>query len=174
MAYDIYEARSRFSVWAACRAAQAGSAKAKRTEFAQALAHCEIRAFLADKQNHRLSPVEFDKKHHQWVVKICKYIKRKFNKELSYGIGAKLLSTYIKSAFVLGSFEKTGLAHVAHPPIDSILLKSIDEVFHTNLSSIYKWTRLTATDYRGLITKLRNLDDKQAFWKIEEHWNPNV
>ncbi|MBI4027331.1 MAG: hypothetical protein HY360_20265 [Verrucomicrobia bacterium] len=172
MPYTIAEARHRFSLWAACRAAQAGFAQGTREQFTGALNHCKIRIFLENTANHSATQRAFDQQHHRWVSSMRRFMMRRFRRKLSYGVAAKLISIYIKSFFILGGFEQTQLAQVAHPPIDSILLKGVDRVRATNLSSRYKWKKLTAPKYRALITKLRALHGEPAFWKIEEHWVP--
>ena len=50
--YSIEIARQRFSLWAACRAAQAGSAKAQRFQLIAALKERGVVDWIADQNNH--------------------------------------------------------------------------------------------------------------------------
>lgn len=172
MSYTINDARHRFSAWAAARAAQAGSAKAKRAQLISAIEHCGVRKFLMDPHNHLIMAPEFDTKHDEWVENIRRFVKRRYKRGLSYGVAAKVLSTYLKSVFVLAGFEETPLAQAIHPPVDSILLKALDAKFTKSFSKQLKWQRLTVPQYRTLIAELRSLNGPRAFWNLEEHWAP--
>jgi hypothetical protein len=164
--------RYQFSLWAAYRATQAGSAKAKSHELISALTHCGVVEFLNDPENHSASPAKYTRRFDLWVTKARAHLHRKFGKQVTYGVAAKLVSTYIKSAFVLAGHGNTPLGNVVIPPIDSILLEGLDKAYDTNLATRYKWQKLSRASYRYLVAELRKLASGRPLWWLEEHWKP--
>jgi hypothetical protein len=70
------------------------------------------------------------------------------------------------------------LAEVAHPPIDSDLLKNLagcermDRSTKKYLETV-KWTRLGEEEYFRLIDTLRRLGCLTSpYWKLERYWMP--
>ena len=179
MTYSICEARRRFYLWAAYRAAQAGSVKATGKDFYHALKECGVIKYL---EGQALSPVNaktYDKKFHEWVKKLNKYLKSKskHRKTVPYGVAAKLISIYAKGAFILNGYENSELARHIHPPIDSRLLKSLatDPRFTEEEQECLretKWTRMTKGVYYRRIELLRKVLGGTPFWMLEEHWIP--
>lgn len=172
MNYSIDIARHRFSLWAACRAAQAGSAKARRHELVSALETCGVVSWIADTANHSAGLDDYDREFDNWVTKAQKRHEEEFRKQALYGVVAKLVSTYLKSAFVLGGHETTALAGHITPPIDSILLKGIDVAHKTPLSKKYKWQKLTQQEYKDVVRELRKIRGARPMWHIEQYWKP--
>jgi hypothetical protein len=172
MAYSITKSRQRFSMWAACRAAQAGSAKAKRKELIPALARCGVVEFLSQSPLPTITEDEYDTAFDGWVTSVKSTLESDYGKPVSYGIAAKLISTYIKSVFVLAGAEQSEIAHHAHPPIDGILLKGVDKQHETTLSTEYKWQSLDRAQYKKLVNKLRAINGGKPFCQLEEHWHP--
>jgi hypothetical protein len=151
MTYSIDLAKQRFSLWAACRAAQVGSAQAKRKELIRALKKCGVVEFLDQCRDDPIIAEAYDKAFDEWVANVRSTLETDYGKLVSYGIAAKLFSTYTKSALVLRGCETSQLARRAHPPIDSILLKSVDKAKGTNLDAEYKWQSLDRTRGRSAI-----------------------
>jgi hypothetical protein len=172
MSYTINIARERFSLWAACRAAQAGSAKARRHELISALRQCGVVSWLAESRNHSASRTDYDKEFDAWVLSAQKHLEEKFKKPVMYGVAAKLISTYLKSAFVFAGHEKTKLATHITPPIDSILLKGVDTEYKTSLATKYKWQKLTQQEYKDLVQAFRDLNGSNPMWHLEKLWEP--
>lgn len=170
MNYDINEYRKAFCLWAAFRAAQAGSAKAKGKELTQALESCGLIDFLDSRQNENCDEQQFNQKHNEWIAFIQKHVHSNHNKHISYGIAAKLVAVFIKGYFILAGKQGTQLAKVAYPPIDSYLLKGIDREFKTNLSKQYKWQKLNDKTYFELLAELRKIKGARPFWEIEKYW----
>ena len=93
---------------------------------------------------------------------------------------AKLVAIYLKSMIVCGPDAGSKLAHIAHPPIDSILLKNISE----NINKYDKfrclrdgkigklsWTKLNEKQYFDLINTFRRfLNGSTPFWHLEKFW----
>jgi hypothetical protein len=71
---------------------------------------------------------------------------------VAYGAAAKLVSTYIKSAFVLAGHGNTPLGNVVMPPIDSILLAVLDKAYDANFATRYKWRKLSRASYRRSVS----------------------
>lgn len=170
MNYDINEYRRAFCLWAAFRSAQAGSSKAKGKEFTSALESCGLIEFLDDPNSEDCDEQQFNEKHKEWVSFICDHVRSKYGKEVSYGIAAKLVAVFIKGYFILSGKQGTCLAKVAHPPIDSFLLKGIDENRGTNLSKRYKWQKLDERTYFELLSELHKIKGAGPFWAIEKYW----
>ncbi len=170
MNYDINEHRRAFCIWAAFRAAQAGSSKAKGNEFASALASCGLIEFLDVPNNENCDEHQFNQKHKEWISFIRRHVHSNHDKEISYGIAAKLVAVFIKGYFILAGKEETHLAKIAHPPIDSYLLKGIDDKFKTTLSKKYKWQKLDSETYFELLSELRKIKGDGPFWAIEKYW----
>lgn len=168
--YSIAIARHRFSLWAACRAAQAGSAKARRSELIAALTGCGVVAWIADPNNHAVDLQTYDAVFDAWVANVQRHLDERCGKTVMYGVAAKLVSTYLKSVFILTGSEGTPLAAHITPPIDSVLLKKVDAVHKTGLGARFKWQKLTREDYRRVVHELRRVNGSAPMWHLEQHW----
>ena len=168
--HDVKKYRRDFCLWATVRAAQAGSAKAKGNEFTSALEACGLIEFLDTSNSAECDEQQFNEKHKGWISFIRNHIRSKYRKEISYGIAAKLVAVFIKGYFILDGNQETSLAKVAHPPIDSFLLKGIDEDCKTNLARSYKWQKLEEDSYFKLISELHTIKGAGPFWAIEKYW----
>jgi hypothetical protein len=168
--YTIDIARHRFSLWAACRAAQAGSAKARRSELIAALKECGVVAWIADPKNHTVDLTTYDTHFDTWVTNVQGHLEEQCRKPVMYGVAAKLVSTYLKSVFVLAGSEKTPLARHITPPIDSVHLKRVDAVHKTKLSAKFKWQKLTQQEYQGVVLELRRINGSAPLWHLEQYW----
>jgi len=172
MTFTVREYRLGYAVWAAYRAAQAGSSKAKGKELSAALKNCGVVSYIDKYDGAEISPETYKEKHDEWCSFIIKHIKDNFNKEVTYGIAAKLLGIFVKGYFILAGNEDRPLSKVAHPPIDSFLLKGIDKEKGTKLDKEYKWQKLDKDKYYELLTKLKGyLGENEELWKIEKYWN---
>ena len=170
--YTIDIARHRFSLWCAARAAQAGSAKARREEFIAALKGCGVVDWIADAANHSASLGQYDREFHGWVAGVQRHLESKYKKIVTYGVGAKLVSTYLKSVFILAGFHTSSLAAHITPPIDSILLRNIDTATKTALAKTHKWQRLTRAQYDRVVAALRRANGGAPAWHLEAYWQP--
>jgi len=168
--YSIDIARQRFSFWAACRAAQAGSAKARRSQLISALKECGVVAWIAEPANHSVDLQTYDAQFNCWVISVQRHLKEQHRKAVMYGVAAKLVSTYLKSVFVLTGSERTPLAAHITPPIDSVLLKKVDAAHKTKLSARFKWQKLTQQEYRGVVRELRRVNGSAPLWHLERYW----
>jgi hypothetical protein len=172
MTYSLQTARNHFYSWAACRAAQAGSAKARRNELLDALSHSGVIEYLQQQPAQGLTADQLDALYYAWVEGVLARLRTQYGKNVSFGIAAKLISVYLKGAWVLHSNADCELAKLVHPPIDSILLEAIDAAKGTRLSREYKWQKLDRAKYEALIGILREIAGPEPLWKLEEHWRP--
>ncbi|MCX7096842.1 MAG: hypothetical protein NTV43_02925 [Methylococcales bacterium] len=171
MVYTIKEHRLNFAVWAAYRAAQAGSSKAKGYEFSDALKNCGVIDFIDTFSGNQITHDEFDQLHSEWCNSIINVLKNNHKKLISYGIAAKLLNCFFKTYYILAGNEEEILAKVVHMPIDSVLLKRIDEKKKTVFDKEYKWQKLDETRYFELIAKLKAISNSdEPLWKMERYW----
>jgi hypothetical protein len=171
MSFTVQKYRLEFAIWAAYKAAQAGSSKAKGVEFSEALKECGVVLYINKYVKEEVDANTFKEKHDEWCEAVIKHIKKKYGKEITYGIAAKLIGIFIKGYFILESNEDHPLAKVAHPPIDSFLLKGIDKSKGTKLGKEYKWQKLDKEKYYELLAKLKGLlENDEGFWCIEKYW----
>ncbi len=164
--------RHRYYAWAACRAVQAGSSKAKRHEFIDALESCGVVKAALTWNEVPTDRQAYDALFFAWVENVVDHVQDKYQKRVSFGIAARLVSVYLKGALLLhGEVDSPAVAHV-HPPIDRLLLKALDTRFNTRLSKRFKWQKIGRAAYQELIDELRELDPDQPLWLLERHWTP--
>ena len=172
MTYSHFDHKHNFAVWCAARAVQRGFAKSHILK--QTLETSGVVEFIRDNRAKDLSQQEFDKHHEDWCKAIMAFWKQHKVQGASYGRAAKLLAIYLKSMIVVQD-NPNPLAAVAHPPIDSIILKNIskDEAINHPRKATWKyikWTKLNETAYMQLINDFRQVFDGRPFWVIEEYW----
>lgn len=134
--YSIEEARQRFSQWAVCRAAQAGRSPGTRQELIAAVKQCGVVEFVEKQLRTTDNADDFEKSFLGWVDGVIGYLDKERNKQIKWGVAAKLVAIYLKGAFIFNAREKSKLARLIAPPIDSILLRGIDKHFGTRLSKM--------------------------------------
>ncbi len=168
--YTIDDHKHRFAVWTGARAVQRGFTTVKNIR--NVIEACNLRRAITDVYRPDLNAKEYD----TWHKNICKNIIAEFDKihvtNATYGRAAKIVAIYIKTTVVIGGYHLSALARVAHPPIDSILLKNISKS-HTSLEGITMkpWTKLDEEDYFDLLAKLRGvLSTHEPLWRIEKYW----
>ena len=172
MTYSHFDHRHNFAVWCAARAVQRKFTKTLCLQ--AALESCGVVELMKMKENELISQDDFDKHHERWCDSIIKSWERERIKGGSYGRAAKLLAIYLKSMIVVQEIHSK-LAEVAHPPIDSRILKHISEdksIQHPNSSNWIKikWTTLNKSGYKNLINDFRDVFAGQPFWLIEKYW----
>lgn len=171
MTFTVKEYRLEYAVWAAYRAAQAGSSKAKGRELSSALRQSGIIEYIDEYKGAEVEQDDFDNKHKDWCKSIIKHVKENYSKDITYGIASKLVGVFLKGYYILAGNHEKPLAKVIHPPIDSYLLKGIDSEKKSTLASDYKWQKLDEKKYFELVDKLKYYVDKtEQFWRIEKYW----
>ena len=174
MPYDIHEHRHRFSAWAAARAAQRGFSDV--STLSKALEACGVREFLATADLNDIDTKRFDVHHRQWCKSVVSFLEDAAVSNVTFGRAAKLVAIYIKGVVVLGPGADKVFAHIAHPPIDGILLRKLAssdvKTEHSKKWAKVTWTRLNEAEYYELIGQIRQtLDPEDPFWMLEQFWN---
>lgn len=145
----------------------------------KALSECGVKKFLkAEEQHATVTEESFRKLHVMWCKSAEKIVADQ-NVGIDYGRIAKLIAIYIKSMIVNGPGHESALADVAHPPIDSYLLKELAK--RTDVKDAAKkklwrnvtWTTLKDFEYYALIDTLKVLNDAKPFWMLEKYWPEN-
>jgi hypothetical protein len=172
MSYEITEHSHRFSVWAAARATQRGFTSVDVLR--DALEGSGVVEFLRRADAYGTDAGCFRTLHEGWCRSIINSLEAR-HMNATFGRAAKLIAVYLKSRVVLARPE-TILARVAHPPIDSILLRNVVRAHELQSPHKYtwakiKWTQLNETSYYILVGQLLALlPDGEPFWKLEQFW----
>jgi Protein of unknown function (DUF938) len=172
MTYTIAKNRLDFAIWAAYRAAQAGSAKGTGPELSKALKISGVITYIDSYTGILVTDLEFNTLHKKWCHLIMNTLKHECNKEISYGRSAKLLNVFLKGYFILANNEQTPLGMVVHPPIDSKLIESMDKAKKTKYHNKYKWQKLNEHEYFEILGILKSMiEPNDPLWKIEQYWS---
>lgn len=162
--YTITDHIYNYAVWIAARAVQRNFTSTKFIK--SAIEYAGLKKII---DNNELStPEQFDNFHRKTANEIIKYLRDK-NIKTTYGQASKIIAIYIKTAVIIRNSGSSELARIAHPPIDSILLKKLNEKYKNLELNNYRWTQLTETKYFEIINKLRTLEFSY-FWEIEKYW----
>lgn len=89
-------------------------------------------------------------------------------RRMSYGISAKIINIYIKTAEVLPSKGTSQISFYTHPPIDSILLKGVNKISNNKMA--VNWSSFVKEDYLYVINTLRDMIKENPFCTIEYYW----
>jgi len=166
MNYTFTDHLHNYAVWTAARASQRGFTTTENIKYA-----IEATGLIGlINKKSRLSIKGFDDFHQKTARIIIRQLKKK-GIDTTYGRAAKLIAVYIKTAIVVRDSGKSILAKIAHPPIDNILLTSLNKTNKNLGLSGIKWTQLTEKEYFKLIDKLRTLN-LEYFWELERYWTP--
>ncbi|MDQ6995340.1 MAG: hypothetical protein Q9M18_07070 [Mariprofundaceae bacterium] len=179
--YEQY--RHDFASWSAARAAQRGFEGATVGVLKQAIEDVGLDVFVNTASNYEMTEAAFDVQHQQWCTKIRAFLLAKDVVKATYGLAAKLVNVYLKSAVILGERGKSQLASVIHPPIDGLLLKAIakngkKDGISPELRKLCvdsRWTRFDGNAYRGLIVAMKAEKlHKPHFWMLERYWPVSI
>jgi len=175
--YEKY--RHDFASWSAARAAQRGFEGATVGVLKQAIEAVGLDVFVNTASNYEMTEAAFDVQHQQWCTEILAFLLAKNVVKATYGLAAKLVNVYLKSAVILGERGKSQLASVIHPPIDGLLLKDIAKNGEEDgispelrkLCADSRWTTFNEDAYTGLIAalKVEKLHEPH-FWMLERYW----
>ncbi len=172
MPYDEFTHKHNFAVWAAARAAQRGFTTVDNLK--NALCECGVKEYVMPGKSRKEDQLEYDRMHKQWCDRIIDFLEESGVANVTYGRAAKLIGVYIKSMVVMPALD-SGIAKIAHPPVDRILLQNLskdEQIEHPRKKEWFKiaWTQLNETDYFQLIDQLREVVGSEPFWKLEEYW----
>ncbi len=179
----IEEHRHRFACWVASRAASVrGKSAFEVKEGVKIINECGFPKYA----DQLLEIKDFDLWHEELCKKVikkrnaqieeCKKKDPSYNRQVSYGVAAKLINCYLKARFVCGGADEDKIKAI-HPPIDSLLLESLvknnkqfREFYKKELKS-KAWSNFNKTDYTKVIGKIKSLlGQSEPLWKIEYHW----
>ena len=179
MSFTIEKNRHILSCWAASRAA--GVSPLCRFEVKKGksiLEKCFGYSGPNEKDVFKLKQEDFDSYHLEIIQKIIKYfknhnIKTKIDGEIelgmTHGVAAKLLNVYFKIMFICGNYKnEKGIGYI-HPPIDSLLLNSLDKVQKQKFWK-YKWSKINFDQYQEIINGIKAMTESRGLWSIEEYW----
>ena len=118
---------------------------------------------------------EFDRFHRENREII---IAEALNLELAFthGIAAKLINIFYKSIYVCDASTHEGLKSIIHPPIDSLLLKSLSDNNVGEIGERFKishnqrWSKFTSSQYENVIANIKIIMDGKPLWMVEQYW----
>ena len=89
-----------------------------------------------------------------------------FFRNTSFGIDAKVINIYVKTAEIIPNRGLSPISKVAFPPVDSYLLKGLKIKGKAG-------SRLDKDGFMNLILDLKKLNGDNPFWKLESSWDLN-
>jgi hypothetical protein len=175
--YSIDEHLHRFAIWTAARAAS--KCRLSNQEISQLIEFISLREEI-DKLR-KLDPLT-ESFYRNWIhtignrmvekVKATVYPPTKKENfkinNFTFGIAAKIISVYIKTAEVIPTKGESRLSIIAYPPVDSILLKTIN--LNENLGLTHQWSTLDWKGYEKNIDILIGHYGNIPMWAIEKDW----
>lgn len=169
--YSIEEHIHRYACWTAARAASISRFSNK--EICQFIEEIGLRNELELLRKQEIT----SEVYREWFISqvknvlkcMDKYIAGKregFFRNRSFGIGAKVISIYVKTAEIIPTKGLSSISIVAYPPVDSFLLKGLKIKGKA-------WSGLDKDGFMNLIDDLKILNGSNDFWKLEASWNLN-
>jgi hypothetical protein len=164
--YDFNEHKHRYAVWTAARAVQRKFTTTNN--ISKAIDKSGLRRFSETDQVYTTN--QYDIEQYTWCSQLMEAF-AEMGVACSYGQAAKIVAIYLKTAVVLPGNGISPNALVIHPPIDSILLKSISGI--TGLSQLKneRWTKFSHVKYVEVIDSIRAKFGKFD-WTLEDYWKP--
>jgi hypothetical protein len=165
--YSFQDHVHNYAVWTAARAVQRGFTNTATIK--KAIEASGLRTF-SETENCD-SQEAFEVFHRNCANQLINAFDNTLREKATYGVAAKIIAIYLKTAVVIPSGGNGNSIRFIHPPIDRILL--------TNLSRKHKiknlcekgWTSLNAEEYWKLCERIKN--EKLEFdWTLETYWHP--
>ncbi|GAB2562177.1 hypothetical protein [Spirosoma aerophilum] len=163
--YTFDQHRHNYAIWTAARAVQRDFTTTGKIK--HAIDQSSLERFAQDESEVTIE--QFDALHQLWADRIISSLKADDVQTATYGRAAKIISIYLKTSVILCNRGQCNRSSIIHPPIDSILLKSLSALPGlTDLRSI-RWTQLDKVGYWYLAERLR--DHFGSFdWRLENYW----
>ena len=168
--YTMEEHIHRYSCWTAARAASVG--RFSNDEMIQFITESDLKNELDKIRGKEISSAEYM----EWFIiqadriltnmEKYKSSKDKIFRHISFGIAAKVVSIYVKTAEIIKSGGLSPISQVAFPPVDSYLLKGL------NIKNVV-WSNLEKDPFIELIKDLEKRNNGKPFWRLEYYWNLN-
>jgi len=172
--YSIAEHKHRYAAWAASRAASTQKCRFKVQQGKGILEEIGLFSLKGD-PNSLPFPTEVDGKHREWRNAAISAAEALRLDGFSHGVAAKLINVYLKSVFVCAGHEEHLRVAALHPPIDRLLLDSL-QMTASNQSAEWAaarrigWTQLSSDQYESLVKTIRLVCADNPLWQIESHW----
>jgi len=170
--YTIEEHVHRYACWTAARAAS--TSRFSNTEVSQFITESGLKKALEslrlkDEMNHLIYKKWYVEQVNSLLEQMVKYNNLEDKKRIRlFGIAAKIVSIYIKTAEVLPSNGNSKISKVAFPPIDRFLLNGLKKQLKlTNIS----WSKMEEEEYINLVETLKKFIGDEPFWKLESYWD---
>ena len=172
--YSINEHSHRFASWAASRAASTSPLCRFRVE--DGVSWLEFSGLDAKFQIDDLpEPQGFDAWHKDRRKDIVNEALKMYP-QFSHGIAAKLINIYMKSRFICEGYVNDPKVKVIHPPIDSVLLKSLSDENVGGYRKQWKdfnnlrWSKFDSDTYEAVIELIAKTLKGKPLWMIESYW----
>ncbi len=158
--YNFNQHRHNFAVWTAARAVQRNFTSTEN--IAKAIEKSELRNFIESYKY--ISQTEFNDFHVKCAKKLIKSLQVQ---KCTYGIAAKIIAIYLKTAWIL--YSKGQFCENIHPPLDRVLITNFIKCNNIKEYKYKPWTKLTQTDYWKLIEIIEKYNGS-VDWKLERYW----
>ncbi len=167
--YSIHEHSHRFAVWAAATGASASPKCRFRVVDGKAI--LEEAGFDARlcRPSQLPKPSQIDRAHAEWCRRVMAEA-RKRKLKFTHGIAAKLINLYLKARFTCGGYADHPNVGALHPPIDSLLLKSLNRTLPPAKRLPTNWSTFEAKTYQEAIGALRLSTATLPLWTAESLW----
>jgi hypothetical protein len=181
MTYTIEEHKHRFASWAAGSAASVKGCRFKVEQGKKILEETNLNKIARHIDNLPVSE-EFDRYHREWRKNIINEAKKHKGKngeflQFTHGVAAKLINVYLKSIFVCSDCNEEIKVKAIHPPIDSVLLKTLYQQNINELRNEWQaarkvgWSKLDSIQYENVISAIKKtITNGNGLWQIEEYW----
>jgi hypothetical protein len=166
--YDFNEHKHRYAVWTAARAIQRSFTNTRN--ISKAIDSTGLRKFA--ETDEIFTQDWFDIEQVMWCTQLIERFKA-MGIPCSYGRAAKIVAIYLKTSVVLPSRGTANNATLIHPPVDSILLRSLARKTSMKHLRTMRWTKITVQAYLQLLGELRHTLGSFN-WTLEEHWTPEA
>ena len=166
----------RFASWAAATAARAS--KLCRFSVKQGFQIIDAIGFGPNFSSPKSLPQQahFDAIHKTWREKAIAEAKNLKLNSFTHGVAAKLINCYLKARFVCGPYSNNRNIKSIHPPIDRVLLESLERIDFGGQKGKWRslkskgWSNFNSEDYEEAIRSLKTSLNNEGLWKIEEFW----
>jgi hypothetical protein len=174
MSYSILEHKHRYAAWAASRASSVKGCRFSVRQGKIIIEKAGLNNFI-DKPDDLPIPEKMDESHKIWRELIIKEA-NKMGLSFTDGVAAKLINMYFKTIFVCGGSDSNDNVKVLHPPIDSVLLKSLRDKNVGGLKKEWRkaiktrWSKFSSDEYEEVISNIKRVLNSDNLWKIESYW----
>jgi hypothetical protein len=174
--YNITTHHHRFAAWASSTAAR--SSRLCRFSVKNGVRILDAIGFGPDFSSPKNlpAPIDFDGVHKNWRVAAIAQAQSLGIQNFTHGVAAKLINCYLKSRFVCGPFFSHTKIKALHPPLDRLLLESLERIDFGGQKRQWKslklkgWSNFNSGDYEKAIKLMKKTLKKDEFWRIEEFW----